>query len=224
MGTAGAALATSLGYVASTGYYFRCLFHQKRKGNDAISVSINGLPKSRKIAGNVIKIGIPGALLTVLLSVSNIVLNSHVAQYDSDAITCYGIAYKLSLFAVLLSVGLAQGIAPLLGFCYGAKQPERLRKDVLTGGFLVFLLGTLFVVVFTVFSHTLTSFFLDNTSLIAQSACFLMVIGLSAPMIGVINIVTSYFQALSKALNSMSITLLRNVFLFRSGVMLMNAL
>ena len=34
MGTAGAALATSLGYVASTGYYLWCVFSQKRKGND----------------------------------------------------------------------------------------------------------------------------------------------------------------------------------------------
>jgi len=121
MGTAGAALATSLGYVASTGYYLWCVFSQKRKGNDTVSVSLKGSLKSGKIAGNVVKIGIPSALITVMLSVSNIVLNSHVAQYGSDVVACYGIAYKLSLFAVLLSVGLAQGIAPLFGFCYGAK-------------------------------------------------------------------------------------------------------
>lgn len=111
MGTAGAALATSLGYVVSTGYYLWCIISQKRKGNGIISISFKGLSGSKKIAGSVIKIGIPGALITVLLSVSNIVLNSHVAQYGSDAVACYGIAYKLSLFAVLLSVGLAQGIA-----------------------------------------------------------------------------------------------------------------
>ena len=43
-------------------------------------------------------------------------------------------------------------------------------------------------------------------------------------MIGIINIVTSYFQALGKALNSMIITLLRNVILFIPGVMLMDTL
>ena len=106
MGTAGAALATSLGYVVSTGYYLWCIISQKRKGNGIISISFKGLSESKKIAESVIKIGIPGALITVLLSVSNIVLNSHVAQYGSDAVACYGIAYKLSLFAVLLSVGL----------------------------------------------------------------------------------------------------------------------
>ena len=65
---------------------------------------------------------------------------------------------------------------------------------------------------------------MDDGKLIAQSASFLGVIGLSAPLIGVINIVTSYFQALGKAVNSMIITMLRNVVLFIPGVMLMDAL
>ena len=85
----------------------RCIVSQKHKGNDVVSISFKNLSESKKIAGSVVKIGIPGALITVLLSVSNIVLNSHVAQYGSDAVACYGIAYKLSLFAVMLSVGLA---------------------------------------------------------------------------------------------------------------------
>ena len=224
MGTAGAALATSIGYFASTCYYLLCIYFQQRKGNDAISVSVKGLTKSRILAGDTIKIGVPGALLTVLLSVSNIVLNSHVAEYGSDAVACYGIAYKISLFAVLLSVGLAQGIAPLFGFCFGAEQKERLRKAVLLGAFFDVLLGVFFTVVFALLGKTLTAFFLKDASMIAQSASFLKVLGLSAPMLGVINIVTSYFQALGKALYSMIITLLRNVILFIPGVMLMDAL
>lgn len=214
MGTAGAALATSFRYVASTGYYLWCVFSQKRKGNDTVSVSPKGL----------LKIGVPGALITVMLSVSNIVLNSHVARYGSDAVACYGIAYKLSLFAVLLSVGLAQGIAPLFGFCYGAKQMDRLRRSVYTGASFDILLGVFFAAAFVLFGRALTAFFLDDGKLIAQSASFLGVIGLSASLIGVINIVTSCFQALGRAVNSLIITMLRNVVLFIPGVMLMDAL
>ena len=97
----------------------------------------------------------------------------------------------------------AQGIAPLFGYCYGAQQTKRLRKTVFIGAFFDILLGIFFMVVFALFAHILTAFFLDDSSLITQSASFLKVIGLSAPMIGIINIVTSYFQALGKALNSM---------------------
>ena len=41
-------------------------------------------------------------------------------------------------------------------------------------------------------------------------------------MLGITNIVTSYFQALGKAFNSMIITMLRNVILFIPGVIVMN--
>ena len=224
MGTAGAALATSLGYAASTGYYFWCVFSQKRKGNDVLSISLKGVRESGKIAGSVVKIGVPGALITVMLSVSNIVLNSHVALYGSDAVACYGIAYKLSLFAMLLSVGLAQGIAPLFGFYYGARQTARLHKAVYIGGAFDILLGAAFAAAFVMFGRPLAGLFLDDKALIAQSASFLGVIGLSAPTVGVTNIITSYFQALGKAMDSMLITMLRNVILFIPGVVLMNAL
>lgn len=41
MGTAGAALATSLGYVVSTGYYLWCIISQKHKGNGIILYLLN---------------------------------------------------------------------------------------------------------------------------------------------------------------------------------------
>lgn len=224
MGTAGAALATSLGYVISSGYFIWCIFSQERRGNDCISISVKNLSEGKRIAGSVVKIGIPGALITVMLSVSNIVLNSHVALYGSDAVACYGIAYKLFLFAVLLSVGLAQGIAPLFGFCFGANQKDRLARAVYTCGLFDIAMGACFTVIFTLFGRPLAAVFLDDPVLIEQAASFLAVIILSAPMLGIINTVTSYFQALGKAINSMIITMLRNVILFIPGVMLMNVI
>ena len=41
-------------------------------------------------------------------------------------------------------------------------------------------------------------------------------------MLGVINMMTAYFQALGKALKSLTITLLRNAVLFIPGVILLN--
>ena len=39
---------------------------------------------------NVVSIGIPGALITVLMSVSNIVLNNYIGIYGSDVVASYG--------------------------------------------------------------------------------------------------------------------------------------
>lgn len=57
---------------------------------------------------------------------------------------------------------------------------------------------------------------------IAQTAQFLHVLCLSASALGVINMVTSCFQALDKALHSLTITVLRNAVLFIPAVILLN--
>lgn len=45
-----------------------------------------------------------------------------IGSYGSDAVASYGIAYKINMIPILLSVGLSQGVAPLVGYCYGGNN------------------------------------------------------------------------------------------------------
>ncbi len=123
-GTAGAALATSLGFVCAVIYYIACMIREERKGNQFVPLTLERFSPDMAMIRNVVSIGIPGALITVLMSVSNIVLNNYLGIYGSDAVASYGIAYKLDMIPILLSVGLSQGVAPLVGFCYGGNQKK----------------------------------------------------------------------------------------------------
>ncbi len=109
MGTAGAALATSIGFLCATVYYIGCLAREERSGNELVTLSPGSFRPTKGMARNVVVIGIPGALITVMMSVSNIVLNNYIGIYGSDAVASYGIAYKIDMFPIMLSVGLSQG-------------------------------------------------------------------------------------------------------------------
>lgn len=124
------------------------------------------------------------------------------------------------MFAVLLSVGLAQGIAPLFGYCYGAQQTKRLRKTVFIGAFFDILLGIFFMVVFALFAHILTAFFLDDSSLITQSASFLKVIWVVCSYDWHNQYCDFLFSGIGKSIELHDYTLLRKVILFIPGVML----
>ena len=121
-GTAGAALATSLGFVFATIYYIFCMIQQSHKGNQLVPLSPKRFSPNVTMVRNVVSIGIPGALITVLMSVSNIVLNNYISIYGSNAVASYGIAYKLDMIPILLSVGLSQGVTPLVGYYYGKNE------------------------------------------------------------------------------------------------------
>lgn len=223
-GTAGAALATSLGFACATVYYIICMIREEYKGNQLVPLMPKHFLPNPTMVRNVVKIGIPGALITVLMSVSNIVLNNYISIYGSNAVASYGIAYKLDMIPILLSVGLSQGVAPLVGYSYGGnaikKMSDIVKLTILYGIFM----GAVFAAVFMLFGKSLAAIFLQDGALIEQTAYFLNILCLSAPMLGVINMTTSYFQALGKAMKSLIITLLRNAVLFIPGVILLNYL
>ena len=220
--TAGAALATSLGFVCATAYYILCMIREEHRGNQLVPLSPGRFSPNAAMVRNVIGIGIPGALITVLMSVSNIVLNNYISIYGSDAVASYGIAYKLDMIPILLSVGLSQGVSPLIGYCYGGSDRKRMAAIVKYTVFYGILMGAAFTTVFVLFGEPLASIFLQDNVLIEQTGYFLKILCLSAPMLGVINMMTAYFQALGKALKSLTITLLRNAVLFIPGVILLN--
>ncbi|MDE6921548.1 MAG: MATE family efflux transporter, partial [Lachnospiraceae bacterium] len=210
-GTAGAALATSFGFFCSTIYYLVCMIRAEKKGNQLVSLSIKQFAPYKKMVCSVVSIGIPGALITVLLSVSNIVLNNFIGIYGSDAVASYGIAYKVDMVPIMLSVGLSQGVAPLIGYYYGAGKKDRMSQAIKTSTLYGILLGAIFLVVFCLFGTKLASVFLHDESLVDQAGYFIGILGLSAPMLGVINMITSYFQALGAAVKSLLVTIMRNV-------------
>lgn len=221
-GTAGAALATSLGFVCATVYYIVCMIHEGHKGNQLVPLTPRRFSPNAKMVHSVVSIGIPGALITVLMSVSNIVLNNYIGIYGSDAVAAYGVAYKLDLIPILLSVGLSQGVAPLVGYCYGRNERKRMidmmKYSILYGT----LLGAVFTFAFVLCGKQLAAIFLQNHLLIEQTGYFLKILCLSAPLLGIINMITSYFQALGKAIKSLIITVLRNAALFIPGVIILN--
>lgn len=223
-GTAGAALATSFGFFCSTIYYLACMLQAERKGNQLVSLSVKHFTPHGKMVFGVVSIGIPGALITVLLSVSNIVLNNFISIYGSDAVASYGIAYKVDMVPIMLSVGLSQGVAPLIGYYYGAGKRNRMSQAIKISTIYGILLGAVFSAAFFLFGAKLAGVFLHDESLIRQAGYFIGILGLSAPMLGVINMITSYFQALSAAVKSLLITIMRNVILFIPAVIILNHL
>ena len=223
-GAAGAAAATSLGFACSSVYYFACMIGQNRRGNRLFPISPRAFSLDSGIVRGVVGIGIPGALITVLMSVANIVLNNYIAIYGSNAVAAYGIAYKIDMVPIMLLVGLSQGVAPLIGYCCGAAQDRRMAATMRLSILYGVLLGAIFTASFLFAGRQLASIFLHQQELAEQAGDFLKILCLSAPTLGVINMVTSYFQALGKALHSLTITVLRNAVLFIPAVILLNHL
>lgn len=124
LGAAGAAIATLFGYIFTDVF---CLVVVQRKSR-VLSVD----PRKWKTSGDNVRqifgIGIAAAMSNIMSSFCMVLTNQNLLTYGSDKIAAMGIAQKVGMVAMLVIVGFSFGGAPLIGFYYGRKDRESLKK------------------------------------------------------------------------------------------------
>jgi len=120
---AGAAIATVIGNIAGAGYYIMYFL----RGKSRLSIDPRDFAARGGVAKSVFAIGVPAALGPMFMSLSQIIMNRLMAGFNDLAIAAAGVAVKSILVIYMVSIGLSQGIMPLLGYCVGAKNWARYK-------------------------------------------------------------------------------------------------
>ena len=90
---AGAAIATVIGNAAGAIYYIFYFL----SGKSMLSINPKDFSVKNKVASGVLTIGIPAALGSLLMSVSNIIMNSQMGKYGDMAVAGVGVAMKVTM-------------------------------------------------------------------------------------------------------------------------------
>ncbi len=199
LGVAGAAIATVLGNVVSV-LYFVIYF---LRGKSILSVS----PKRFAVNGNIVRgvlgVGAPAALNNLLMSVSNVVINMFLSGYGDNAVAAMGIAMKANMLITMLQLGLAQGIQPLVGFCYGAKNYQRMHSAIRFGMVCNVLLGTLITAVYFFARRQVISIFIENEEVIGYGVQMLTALMSSGAILGIFFVINFSFQGMGMGFRSL---------------------
>lgn len=125
MGVAGAALATILSQAVSAAWVFGFLLSKR----SILKIRLKNLRLSWKILGPILALGLSPFIMQSTESLVQITLNSGLQRYGGDlyvgANTIMGSIMQVFLMPVM---GLTQGAQPILGYNYGARQLDRVKK------------------------------------------------------------------------------------------------
>lgn len=124
MGIRGAALATGVGQVLTLAAYI--LFYLFAPV--PVKLHFKGLCWDWRMTGKLYTIGIPAILNLALPSVLISALNGILSAFSQSYVLVLGIYYKLQTFLYLSANGIIQGIRPLIGYNFGAKEHRRVRS------------------------------------------------------------------------------------------------
>ena len=217
---AGAAIATVIGNLFGAGYY---IFYFLR-GKSNLSINIKDFTMKDKVGSSVLVIGVPAALGSMLMSVSQIIINSQMAEYGDMAIAGMGVAMKVVTITGMVCMGLGQGIQPLLGYCVGAKLWKRF-KDVFKFSILFSLiLGVILTIICYLFTDQIVSAFLTDATAFDHATQFARILLTTSFLFGVFYVLTNALQAMGAATASLIINLSRQGIIFIPALFILKAI
>lgn len=210
MGVIGAGLATSISKFINFAYL---LYYFKYKS--LLKIKRKYLHLDFKILKKTLPIGFSTFTNQFTGSIGIIFLNHVLFIYGGTmAIAVYGVVYKLTSFIQLPIGGFSRGVQPLIGFNYGAKNLERVRKSLDIGIILTTIIGFLMTIFMFIFSKPLVSLFTKNLTLINSSSEVLRIALLASPLLGVYFISISFYRAIGRAKEALLISLFRRIIFF----------
>ena len=208
MGIRGAAVATILAQIVAL-ILVVVWFCDKR---ELIHFERGIFRLEKRIVKDSIVIGLAPFLMNFVACFVVIIINMRLKTYGGDlAIGAYGIVNRISFVFIMIVSGLTQGMQPIAGYNYGARQMSRvyevLKKTllyatvVLTVGFLIGeLCPGLVVAIFT-----------DDPELVEKSIKGMRLVVGMFPLVSLSMVIGNFFQSIGKPKQAIFLSLSRQV-------------
>ena len=157
----GAAIATLLSNCVSCVYLvYTC---HKVSGEAPVSLSLRDARGiSRRNCRELFTVGIPSCVLVGLLDVGNIFLNMIAATQGDLVLAGLGIVMKIERIPNALSIGLCQGMIPLVAYNFSSGNHERMEETIRTARRTGLLVAAACIVIFEVLASPATKVFLNT--------------------------------------------------------------
>ncbi len=215
----GCALATLIGETVGAAYYLYYYF----SGKTSLSVKIKDFTVKESVASSVMIIGIPAALGSLLMSVSSILMNAQMANYGDMAVAGIGVAMKVVMITGMISMGIGQGIQPLLGYCVGAKSWDRFKKYMKYALGFATILGVILTALCYLFMNQIVSAFLSDAAAFDYAISFARIMICTGPLFGIFYCMTNALQAMGAAKSSLIINVSRQGIVYIPALFLLGA-
>lgn len=210
MGVAGAAVATVVGQIC--GALFGIYLNVTR--NHEININMRGFRPEEKFVKSIYAIGVPSIIMASVTSVMTFLLNLILAGFGAlkDTLqSVLGAYFKLQSFIFMPVFGLNNGTVPIISYNYGAGKRTRLVKTIKISALFATSIMLLGLLLMQVFPAQMLEIFKANDEMLRWGVPALRIISVSFIFAGVAIVFSSAFQSLAHPINSMIISIARQL-------------
>lgn len=222
MGVKGAAIATMLSNVAAMVYFLITFMRIRRR--TVLSIAPKNIRLPLNYVSQVLSVGFPASIATLLACVSNSLINKLTSFYGDIPVAALGIVKKIDTIPMSVGMGLSHGMLPLIAYNYSAKNFERMKAVSRFGRFASFGFSAFCVVVYQLLAATIMRLFISDAETIEMGSRFLRIACLAVPLMQMNFLTNTTFQAMGKGWQSLILSACRQGLINIPLLFLMNSL
>ena len=207
MGVAGAAYATVGGQILSMIVGLCILFF----GNHAIALEFKGFRFHGKTIKDIYVVGLPSIVMNAIGTLMTMAINGILAGFSAVAVNVFGVYFKLQSFVFMPVFGLTQGLMPIMGYNYGARNKKRVTGAVKIGCVIALIIEIAGLIVFEICPGALISIFNATPELHEIGDSALRIIAIHFPMAAIGITLSTLFQATGHGMYSLVQSVMRQL-------------
>lgn len=167
LGVAGASMATAISKLVS----FVILIYPYLTRHSVLRLSVRCFYPKWNILNQIISVGMPSMLRSLLAVVTGVVLNNIAGEISDSLMAGIGVATKIMMFPFSIILGFGSGFQPVAGFNWGAKRYDRVRESYRYAGKMAFWGAAIMALVLAVLAQPIAALFSkDDPELIRLGA------------------------------------------------------
>ena len=208
MGIAGAAWAT---VIAQTVAMIVVLKHFSDKER-AFHFEKGIFKLDMRVAKDSLAIGMGPFLMNAAACLVTLFINQQLRDYSGDlGIGAYGICNRLIFMFIMICMGLNQGMQPIAGYNYGAKQYSRVKEVFWMTAKLGTIVTCICFIIGMFFPRVAVGIFTHDEALMEMASHGLRILVIGFPIVGFQMIGTNFFQCLGMVKKSVILSLSRQI-------------
>ena len=207
LGVAGAAIATVLGQWVCMAV---CIIVTVR-GKHEIRITLKGFRFSGRIVADIYAVGLPAIVMQAIGTVMNVAINGILSGFSTAAYTVFGLYFKLQSFVFMPVFGLTQGLLPIMGYNYGARNRKRLLSALKNGALIALIVMIAGMLAFQLLPKQLIGIFNPTAEMVAIGVPALRIISCCFVFAALGIVSSTLFQAMGHGTYSLIISLMRQL-------------
>ena len=208
MGVTGAAVATVIGQFVACIVAGIC----NHKFNPEVRLNFRGFRPDKTIIGHIYAVGIPSIIMQSISSIMTYSMNLILVQFTVTATAVFGVYFKLQSIFFMPVFGLNNGITPIIAYNYGARHKKRMIQTIKVSMFIAFCFTFVGFLAYELIPEALLGMFNASDDMLAIGIPALRIIGIHYLIAWFCIIAGTVFQALGKAVFSMIVSIMRQLF------------